>query len=385
MIRVFLLISPFTLFLLTGCWDIREPQKMHYVYGVGVDYIDNQYVIYLQFINFSNVAKSEKTSPDATPSEIAHAKGKTIEEAIYKLYRSADQEIYWGQMAYLLLSEDALKSELANSVLDTFTRFRETRYQIYVHCTSDSIEEILLVTPILNKPLDNSKLSTPLNTNTLEAFTKPVDLRKLIIGLNEPSHEVALSLVSINKNWVTEKENPSTETAINGVCVISKDGFKGAITNNLVGGNRWMTGQKNLGNITFNIGDNESNYITVDIEKLNLEVLPIVKGNQVTFEIDIDFEAILNGFKGNLNVNELKKGIAKKVKEEIKTTYKEGLNLDVDIYRLSEYLYRDNVKMWKRIEKDGKIPLTKDSISKITINVNKILSGRKVFQDSVGE
>ncbi|UZM97482.1 hypothetical protein OL548_20230 [Lysinibacillus sp. MHQ-1] len=102
-------------------------------------------------------------------------------------------------MTYLLLSEDALKSELANSVLDTFTRFRETRYQIYVHCTSDSIEEILLVTPILNKPLVNSKLSTPLNTNTLEAFTKPVNLRKLMIGLNEPSHEVALSLVSINK------------------------------------------------------------------------------------------------------------------------------------------------------------------------------------------
>ncbi|MGC7930977.1 hypothetical protein GAG94_22615 [Lysinibacillus sphaericus] len=50
-------------------------------------------------------------------------------------------------------------------------------------------------------------------------------------------------MVSINKNWVSEKENPSTETAINGVCVISKDGFKGAITNNLVGGNRWMTGQ----------------------------------------------------------------------------------------------------------------------------------------------
>ncbi|UZM97483.1 hypothetical protein OL548_20235 [Lysinibacillus sp. MHQ-1] len=91
------------------------------------------------------------------------------------------------------------------------------------------------------------------------------------------------------------------------------------------------------------------------MKKLNLEVLPIVKGNQVTFEIDIDFEAILNGFKGNLNVNELEKGIAKKVKEEIKTTYEEGLNLDVDIYRLSEYLYRDNVKnVEKKWKKNGK-------------------------------
>ncbi|MFL1997517.1 Ger(x)C family spore germination protein [Lysinibacillus sp. 1P01SD] len=382
--RLLLFFCPFVI-LLSGCWDVTEPQRMYYVNGVGVDYKDNQYEIYLQLINFSNVAKTETPSPEASPAEIGHATGKTIEEAIYKLYRSVDQEIFWGHMTYLLFSEEALKSEHANSVLDTFIRFRETRYQIHVHCTQDSIEEILLVSPILDKSLPNSKLSNPLNTSTLEAFTRPVDLRKLIIGLNEPSHEVALSLVSINKNWVSETENPSDETAINGVCVLSKDGYKGVITNNLVGGNRWMTGQKSLGNITFKLENNESDYITVDIEKLDLEVIPIVKRNQVTFEIDIDLEAIINGFNGNLNVSQLKKGIEKKVKEEIKTTYEEGLNLDVDIYRLSEYLYRDNVKAWKRIEKDGKVPLSKDSISKITINVNKIHSGRKVFKDSVEE
>lgn len=385
MIRVLLLIFPFTIFLLTGCWDVTEPQKMYYVNGVGVDYKDNQYEIYLQLINFTNVAKSETPSPDAPPSEIGHAKGKTMEEAIYKLYRSVDQEIFWGHMTYLLFSEEALKSEHANSVIDTFIRFRETRYQIYVHCTQDSIEDILLVTPILDKSLLNSKLTAPLNTNTLEAFTRPVNLRELIIGLNEPSHEIAVSLVSVNKRWVNETENPSTESAINGVCVLSKDGYKGVITNNLVGGTRWMTGHKNLGNVTFKLDNGEGGYMTVDIEKLDLEVIPIVKGNQVTFEVEIDFEAIVNGFTGKPTVESLTKDIEKKVKEEIKTTYEEGLNLGVDIYRLSEYLYRDNVNAWKKLEKDGKVPLTKDSISKIRININKIQSGRKVFRETIEE
>lgn len=66
-------------------------------------------------------------------------------------------------------------------------------------------------------------------------------------------------------------------------------------------------------------------------------------------------------------------------------TFQEGLNMDADVYRLSEYLYRDNVKVWKNIQKDGKIPLTKDSISKIDIHINKVSPGRKSFEETITE
>lgn len=103
------------------------------------------------------------------------------------------------------------------------------------------------------------------------------------------------------------------------------------------------------------------------------------------FEIDIQVNATVNGFKGKVTSDEVRKGIIKELTKEIKTTYEAGLNLDVDIYRLSEYLYRDNVKAWKRLEKDGKVPLTKDSISKINVTVNKINPGRKTFQETIKE
>ena len=47
-----------TTLLLSGCWDVTEPQRMYYVQGVGVDYKDNEYTAYLQIINFANVAKT---------------------------------------------------------------------------------------------------------------------------------------------------------------------------------------------------------------------------------------------------------------------------------------------------------------------------------------
>lgn len=110
---------------------------------------------------------------------------------------------------------------------------------------------------------------------------------------------------------------------------------------------------------------------------------PLVKQEAVTFEVKLRINATINGFKGKVTEQELKELIVKEVKKEIQETYKEGLKLDVDIYRLSEYLYRDNVKAWKKLEKDGKIPLSEDSISKIDVDVAKINPGRKTFTETI--
>ncbi|MFB7157900.1 Ger(x)C family spore germination protein [Lysinibacillus sp. NPDC056232] len=372
-----------TLPLLSGCWDEIEPQRMYYVNGVGVDFKDNQYEVYLQLINFKDIAKSETPYAREAPAEIGYAKGETMEEAIYELYRSIDQEVFWGHMTYLIFTEEALKHEEVISVFDTFSRFRETRYQINVHFTQDSLEEILLITPILNKPLIDSKLSHPLNIRKLEVFTEPVSLRNLVIGLNEPSHEVSLPLVSIDENWETTKEHPSKETTIKGIGILSKDGFRGVIKGDTARGVNWMQNKKNRGDLTFKLDSNKS--LTVDIEKKYFDVKPIIKGNQVQFKVDIKVDVILNGFKSKATENEIRKEVIKKVKEEIKATYEAGLKLDVDIYRLSEYLYRNNVKAWKALENNGKIPLTKESIKKINVQVDKIKSGRKTFETTIKE
>lgn len=370
--------------LLSGCWDVTEPQRMYYVHGVGVDFKDNQYEVFLQLINFADVAKTESMNTQAAKAEIGRAKGKNLEEAIYKLYRSIDQEVFWGHMAYLVLTEEAMKSEHAISVIDSFLRFRETRYQMYIHCTQEPLEEILLISPILDKSLPNSKLTSPLKTGFVEAYIEPVTFRNLILELNEPSHEAALPLISINKEWKDSEKESEKETHLQGLGILSKDGFKGMIKGDKARGTQWMKKHTTRGDLTFKL-DSSEEYLTVDLEKRDFEIKPIVKGNEVQFEIDIQVNATVNGFKGKVTSDEVRKGIIKELTKEIKTTYEAGLNLDVDIYRLSEYLYRDNVKAWKRLEKDGKVPLTKDSISKINVTVNKINPGRKTFQETIKE
>lgn len=382
--KIALIVSLSVVLLLSGCWDVAEPQRMYYVDGIGIDFKDGQYEIYMQIINFANVAKSETPAPQTAQAEIGFAKGKTMEEAFFKLYRSIDQKVFWGHMTFLLFSEDALKSENAISVIDSFLRHRETRYQILTYCTQDPIKDILLVTPLLNKSITASKLSNPLHTKELETFVEPVDLRNLVIKLNEPSHEVNIPFVTINKNWENTNE-PTEETALTGVGVFSKDGFKGFVKNEAAKGVQWMHDKKARGDVTFKLDSKERDYLTVDLEKISIDVKPIVKNDDVKFEVDVKFNAIINGFKGKITTDEIRKGIVAAVKKDIKTTYEEGLKLDADIYRLSEHLYRKDVKTWKKLEKNGKIPLTADSLSKINVTVNKVNPGRKSFDETIKE
>ncbi|MFJ6268098.1 Ger(x)C family spore germination protein [Lysinibacillus xylanilyticus] len=379
-----LIVSLTAALLLSGCWDVTEPQRMYYIDGIGVDYKDGQYEIYMQIINFANVAKSEGPTPQAAPSEIGYAKGKTMEEAFFKLYRSIDQKVFWGHMTFILFSEDALKNGNSIPVVDSFLRHRATRYQILAFVTKDPIKEVLLITPILNKSLTASKLSNPLHTKELNTYVEPVDLRKLIIFLNEPSHEVNLPLVTINKNWET-MDKPTSETAITGFGIVSKNGFKGYLNDGDARGIQWMYHKKTRGDVTFKLDNKEKEYLTVDLEKLSTTIKPIIKNNEVTFEAEIKLNAIINGFKGKVSTDEIREGIIKEVTKDIKTSYEAGIQLDVDIFRLSEQLYRKNIKVWKKIQKDGKIPLTADSLSKIKVTVNKVNPGRKTFAETIKE
>ncbi|WP_313892410.1 Ger(x)C family spore germination protein [Psychrobacillus sp.] len=382
--RKIVIIFVSVLFLLSGCWDENEPERMLYIYGLGIDYKDGKYEVFAQIIDFSMLAKTEQPNTQATQLEVGHATGTTVDEALYELYHTLDQQLFWGHLTYLVLSEEVLKYGNANPIINTFVRYRETRYQTWVYSTQESVKEVMLLTPILNKGISHSKIADPMNSYKQESFIEPISLRKLIIRLNEPSYEVNIPLVTIKDNWSTEK-GPDKVASITGVSVTNPKGFKQTIMLDKVRGLQWMTNETKRGEVTVNLDTNKDNYLTVDVDKINVKVKPITDKGEVMFDINVIMEVTVSGFLSKVTEDEVRKGVEKEVQKEIEETYKEGLKHDTDIYRLSEYLYRDNVKVWKKVHKDGKVELTENSIRKITVDVNKVDSGRKSYRDTISE
>ncbi|TQR19887.1 Ger(x)C family spore germination protein [Psychrobacillus vulpis] len=377
MIILFILVT-----FISGCWDVTEPERMLYIYGVGVDYKDNKYEVYAQIVNFVNIAKSEQPNLESNQVEVGHGSGKTIDDAIFSLYRSMDLKLFWGHFSYLIFSEEVLKNGNANPVINAFIRYRETRYQTWVYTTSDPIKDVLLLTPIFNKAMTLSKISDPENSYKQDSLIEPIDLRELIIMLNEPSYEVKIPLITIKENWETEKELDKAASIL-GIGVISPTDFKGFIKGDKIRGLQWMTEETVRSELTFKIDSHEESYMTVILDNLDVKVKPIVTSDNVNFDIDVRLNVLVSEFQGKITPDEIRKGVIKQVKKEIEDTYKEGLKNDIDIYRLSEYVYRQKVETWKKQQTDGKIRLSDDSIRDLNVVVGKIYSGRKSFEETI--
>lgn len=363
--------------LLSGCWDQNEAERMLYAHAVGVDYKDDEYIIYLQIINFANVAKSESPSPEVDQSEVGVSKGKTMEEAIDNLYRETDERVFWGHLAYLVFSEDSLKNKGINAVIDSFIRYIETRYRIWVYSTKDDVKSVLLSIPIINKSLTISKLDDPMNSYQQNSMIYPLNIRELIIGLNEPNHEITIPLVKVDQNWETVKEKKKT-VSIEGVSIVDREKYKGRLEGKKAYGLQWMNKKSKEGEVSFHTDENGPEFnASVIIRNVRTKITPIVKGENITFDIKITVDALGNIMPPNTTEKDLNKKVKETIANEVKQTFKEALDHDVDIYRLSEQVYRKENKTWEKIQKNGKITLTEDSIAHLEVKIRNFKSGRK--------
>ena len=231
-----------TLLPLTGCWDTNEPERMVYAHGIGVDYKDGKYIVYLQIINLRLMAKAEVSSggPEVKV-EVGNGIGNTVDEAIYNLYRSSQRRIFYGHVSFLVFSEQALKHGGMKATVDFLDRYRETRYNIWLYATKESIQEILVTLPMLEMSTALSRLSDPVASFEQSSFIRPIDLRELILSLNEPGKEAILPLVTITrKNWATDK-SPHNAIKSSGLAVVNLNTLKGNVPSAKAQGFRWVS------------------------------------------------------------------------------------------------------------------------------------------------
>ena len=119
------------------------------------------------------------------------------------------------------------------------------------------------------------------------------------------------------------------------------------------------------------------------LSKIKVNVEPIVGGNSVKFDVEVNVTAQVTLIEGKVTDKQIRDHIVKAVKKEIKETYEEALKKDIDIFRLSEYLYRKDLKAWKKYQENGKVELSEDSIRNLTVKIDKLDAGRFNFQPAI--
>ncbi|MFE0507393.1 Ger(x)C family spore germination protein [Peribacillus butanolivorans] len=355
--------------ILSGCWDSNEPERLVYANGLGIDYKDGKVIVYLQIINVKGLARSEARGDlsSLSQADVGRATGNTLDEAIFNLYHTTDRRIYWGHLSFVIFSEEAMKVGGLKYIADFLDRYRETRYRIYFFMTKDPLKDALLISPIENVSMAFSKLSDPDGNYKQSSFIPPINLRELIIELDEPAHQVAIPQLKITEQWTGQNEKKQ-DLLIERVAIISENKIKTILPKKVMNGGRWFN--KDFVRDSVTISPETKNDAFVVIYDKKTKIVPVVEKNgTVRFDVKMKLKASVEMMIKDITRKQYEKEIKRSIKKEINKTYQYTQKRDIDLLRLSETLYRKDNKSWKKVEIKGRIPLEEDTLRSIKIDV----------------
>ncbi|MFB7142577.1 Ger(x)C family spore germination protein [Gottfriedia sp. NPDC056225] len=367
--RLIILFAP--ILLLTGCWDQKQLSQLTYVSALGVDYVDNEFVLYFQVLDFTTIGKSEQGSSGAEGPNIWIGKGKgsTFAMAWNAIYNSTQQKTLFGQISSVVFSEAALGKKQVAESMDTMERFIDARITPWIYTTKEPIDKIFAVEPMLpNSPI-MTLLHLPNGNYEQQSLISPMKVVEFAALINEPSASIIVPTIGIQDElWKKDEENVPMMN-VNGAFLFYKGKKPQWISKDDLIGLRWVDQNTEFTPLSLNEKNGKLKAV-LPIKNPNIKIqTKISKAGVPKFSMNIQVKASADQLNSQFSNKVLKNEVKKQIKKEIYKTFSIGISKKVDILHLEEELYRNNYKSWKSITKKNNFPLTSHSLSTIKVKV----------------
>ncbi len=366
-------LSVVMLFLLSGCWDIKDLQTINYVTSVGLDYQNKQVVIYAQMLDFSSVAKQESGKANQAPVQwVGKGTGATINLAINNLYDTMQEKTLWSHITSIVVTGSFLEHE-PTKMTDTFFRFRDIRYTPWIYGTHDSLEKIFSSHGFFNLSTLSTILNEPIENYEQKSYIVPMKYIDFISQAREPDKTILLPSITLDHTHWKKDEKPDSKLKMNGVFAIQNQSLKGWFNWNSLIGLRWMEPQTIRTPLSIKEGNSIKSVIsmgkpTIDIKVINRSTPPV-------YEIKIAVNGNLVENVDSLTDEEMVEEAKKQIEHEIRSTYEAGLKKGVDLYSLEHMLFKKHYFSWKKLNAHEQLLLTPDSLQQINVQAKLIHSG----------
>lgn len=353
-----------------GCWGSSEIQNIAYSTSLGFDYEDDQFIVYAQVLNFSNIAKSENFEIGThKPPWIGKGRGKTVLEAVDNIRATSQIPLLWGHTKTIVFSERILDQKKAmREAYDAVNRYREMRYHVLIYGTEMPIETIFSQTSILEFPPIHSLLRTPERIYADRSYIAPCYGYRFIAQLEEPGAAVQLPTLSVDrKAWSVDGKNKGM-LRINGANYISKSRKLGWLSEDDLRGSRWLERMKRA---PINVPNDDSPAATMVLHKPRHRIKAVVRDGSVKYSISVRVKGYISELLRDIPEEELEKEAAKVIEKEIVSTFRKGLAIKADVLHLEETLYRKDPKGWERMHRgdEDSFVLTEDSLDRVDVKV----------------
>lgn len=353
---------------LSGCSGLKNIQDLNYVVAIGMDYDEEmkEYNVYLQGLNFANVAKQEGAKPaEPIPSVIGSATGETLNLAVSKLYKKSEPPLYFGHVSTLIVSKNIVKEHFKD-VLEEIGRNRSIRHTLRIMTTEESIEDVFNINALYNYPPLYTVLYKYDENELYQDELMPMNLLNLLREYFEPMVVVKIPSVKIDKkSWKSEKSYPILY--FDGFEIIQQQKyidflpFKDAVLLN------WLLEKKVALNRKV---EKEGELIAaVKIAPAKMKVKYEKGSSRPKFSIEVSASADLLELLEDIPVKELESLISEEIKQRIMTIYEKGIEKKADVLNVGEKWYRKHPKQYHSIKNTNSFYLDKDSLTTLEVKV----------------
>ncbi|WP_088042218.1 Ger(x)C family spore germination protein [Bacillus sp. EAC] len=358
---VVIILIIFQLLLLTGCWGERTIIDQTLVTNIGIDFKDDMFVVTIQALNFSNIAKQEGGALQEAPDPlIGQASGKSIQSAFNKLESKSAIPLYYGHVNSIILGKSIIEGKM-QAINSFINGKRLLRYTMWIYGTDKDIKDIFTSKSFFNLPYLYTVVTNPEERSRGSLILLNMKFHQLISRYTQPVGTLLIPSLDIdNKNF---KEKVEDKIAIiNGAYVIAQQKYKGHVKVKDVKSLNWFE-QKNY-----------SMPLLLEKDKVNLEVRTskasvkvIHGGKKPKYTINVKTNVAIIQNENGISRKAIKSKLNKKIKSEIIKTIKKGEELHADLLNLSEKPYRFSPKEWNSETLNA---LNLGSIKDIKVNVN---------------
>lgn len=366
--KVKLLILSCIVFL-TGCTGIKNIQDLTYIVAIGMDYDEEEkeYVVYLQGLNFANVAKQEGAkSVEPIPIFIATARGETLNMAVSKLYGKSEPPLYFGHVNTLLLTNRLIQSK-SNEILEEVGRNRSLRPTMKIFTTEEKIEDVFNVPALFNYPAIYTVLFKAKIGQMAQDELKAINMMNFLRDYHEPMGTAKIPSVKIDEgSWKADQTYPVLY--LNGFSAFQHQEYKREIPLEHAVIINWLT-EKGI-SIDQRVEKEGELVAAVKLGEPKMKIKYDETAKRPKFSIELSVSAdLLEKLQEDLTLDSLNKQIEEDLKTKVESIYYEGVDNKLDILNVGGKWYRKHPKEFQKLKENRNFYLNQESLTEVKVKV----------------
>lgn len=343
---------------LTGCGGYEELNNLSIVTAVAFDKTDDEYELSFLIANSPKAQTSSKEGEAKTT--VYSGKGKTIALASKDIEQIVPKQVYLGHINVVVISEDIAKDGFLK-IADWLLRNPQTRKKFYLLQAKDvSAKNILkIVSPLESFP--SQSIATLIESNSeTKSIATSITYSNFINQILEKGYDPVLPSITISgniKKGSNEKNLETTEPesylVLGPLAIYKGDKLKGFSTQK----ESWAINvlKNEAKELNYNVKyQNENISIETHSLKSNIKIID-EKNIEITISGMGDIYSINNkiDIQNYQEINKIEKAWAKSLKNDLSKVIKNIQNkYQADIFGFGNLIYKNNPKIWKKLEKN---------------------------------